>query len=119
MTDVHSESKSRFSINSENIYDIKLNKKFSRNKEYGLVIRGGRDMNSSLLVVRVVEGSLAALDGRLNVGDEIIQVNGVPAQQLNSKDLDVAFRSTDEVHLLVRKSGLFLTSDSVKNGTLI
>ena len=120
LADIYKESKPRFSLNSnENLHEIKLNKNYSRNRDYGLVIRGGRDLNSSLQVVKVIEGSLAASEGRLNTGDEIVQVNGVPAEQLNSKDLEVAFRSTDQVNLLVRKTGNYLSVDAAKNAILI
>jgi C-terminal processing protease CtpA/Prc len=120
LADIYMESKPRYSFNNNaNLQEIKLNKHYSLNGDYGLVIRGGRDLNSSLQVVKVIEGSLAALDGRLNAGDEIIQVNGVSAEQMNSKDLDNAFRSTDQINLLIRKAVNFLPVDTAKNGILI
>uniref|UniRef100_A0A5K3EL51 Membrane associated guanylate kinase, WW and PDZ domain containing 3b n=1 Tax=Mesocestoides corti TaxID=53468 RepID=A0A5K3EL51_MESCO len=50
---------------------------FRSNRGFGFSIRGGHEFNQMpLTVLRVAEGGPAHLDGRLKVGDELLQING-------------------------------------------
>ncbi|KAM7537184.1 hypothetical protein Aperf_G00000063463 [Anoplocephala perfoliata] len=50
---------------------------FRSSRGFGFSIRGGHEFNQMpLTVLRVAEGGPAHLDGRLKVGDELLQING-------------------------------------------
>ncbi|VDL19071.1 unnamed protein product [Hymenolepis diminuta] len=50
---------------------------FRSSRGFGFSIRGGHEFNQMpLTVLRVAEGGPAYLDGRLKVGDELLQING-------------------------------------------
>nr|CUU98787.1 hypothetical transcript [Hymenolepis microstoma] len=50
---------------------------FRSSRGFGFSIRGGHEFNQMpLAVLRVAEGGPAYLDGRLKVGDELLQING-------------------------------------------
>ncbi len=86
-----------------------------------LVIRGGSDFNMPLYVIKLISGSSAVLDGRILIGDEIIQINGILAHNLKLIEAVEIFKSNDSVRLLIKRTGLSPPSvsdfvDSIKNG---
>lgn len=83
---------------------IELSKN-ARSGEYGLLIKGGYDSNMSLYVLKLIEGGSADKDGRLQPGDEIIQINGMTSSNLKLQDIVDAFRLKNSVSLLIRRTG--------------
>ncbi|BHF63359.1 Membrane-associated guanylate kinase, WW and PDZ domain-containing protein 3 [Sparganum proliferum] len=56
------------------LFEITL---FRSSRGFGFSIRGGHEFNQMpLTVLRIAEGGSAFLDGRLRVGDELVQING-------------------------------------------
>jgi C-terminal processing protease CtpA/Prc len=74
--------------------------------DFGMVIRGGRDFNMSLYVLRLVCESPAQQDGRLQAGDEILEINGQPTRNLRLLEAVNLIRSRNTVSLIVRRSGM-------------
>ena len=93
--------------------------KDARTGEYGILIKGGYDLNMSLYVLKVVEGGAANKDGRLQTGDEIIQINGMTTSNLNLQDIVDAFKLKNSVSLLIRRSGSPLPSSMMQSGQRI
>jgi C-terminal processing protease CtpA/Prc len=90
-----------------------------RTGEYGILIKGGYDLNMSLYILKVVEGGSADRDGRLQTADEIIQINGMTTSNLKLQDIIDAFKLKNSVSLLIRRSGLPLPSSMIQCGQRI
>lgn len=59
----------------------------------------------SLFVLRIAENGAAAVDGRLRVGDEIIEINGINTKEFtHSEAIDLIKRGGAFVRLLIRRS---------------
>lgn len=85
------------------------------------MIRGGSELNMPLYVIKLISGSSAAFDGRILIGDEIIQINGILTHNLKLNEAVELFKSNDSVRLLIKRTGLSPPSvsdfiDSIKNG---
>jgi C-terminal processing protease CtpA/Prc len=85
------------------------------------VIRGGNELNMPLYVIKLISGSSAAFEGRILIGDEIIQINGILTHNLKLSEAVELFKSKDSVRLLIKRTGLSPPSvsdfiDSMKNG---
>jgi len=66
---------------------------------FGFSIRGGREFQSMpLFVLRIAVDGPAAADGRLRVGDQIIEING------NNTKIELIKSGGNFVRLLVRRS---------------
>lgn len=87
------------------LYIVELKKSYQTN-DFGFVIRGGKDFNMSLYVLRVLEHGMAALDGRLKPGDELIQINGLKTSNMKLTEAVAVILSKDFVSLLVKRTGL-------------
>lgn len=75
----------------------------------------------SLYVLKLVDEGQADLDGRLQSGDEIIQINGLHTCSMRLSEAVEAIKSKDMVSFLVKKTGLPPPSvtdviDSMMNG---
>jgi len=72
-------------------------------------------------VIKVISGGVAALDGRLLVGDEIITLNGFATNTLKSNKCVDIFKGKEWVSLVVKRTGLLPPSvsnfiDLIRNG---
>ncbi|XP_003737574.1 uncharacterized protein LOC100899018 [Galendromus occidentalis] len=70
--------------------DIVLKRSKKRSEELGFVIRGGlgeevRSGDAQIYVSQIIPGELAALDGKLRVGDIIVAVNGHDMRSMSHK----------------------------------
>ena len=74
--------------------------------DFGMVIRGGRDFNMSLYLLRLVNESPAHQDGRLQAGDELLEINGQPTRDLRLMEAVNLIKSRNTVSLIVRRSGM-------------
>ncbi|XP_043224896.1 membrane-associated guanylate kinase, WW and PDZ domain-containing protein 1-like isoform X2 [Amphibalanus amphitrite] len=73
---------------------------------FGFSIRGGREFNMPLYVLRIAENGPAALDGRLRVGDQILEINHNSARDLTHADaIELIKDGGSAVRLLVRRGG--------------
>jgi len=73
---------------------------------FGFSIRGGREFQSMpLFVLRIAVDGPAAADGRLRVGDQIVEINGVNTKNMTHADaIDLIKSGGASVRLLVRRS---------------
>lgn len=74
---------------------------------FGFSIRGGQEFNCMpLFVLRIAEGGSADLDGRLRVGDQILEINGYKTESMTHSDaIDIIQNGGQTVRLLVRRTG--------------
>ncbi|XP_056000646.1 membrane-associated guanylate kinase, WW and PDZ domain-containing protein 1-like isoform X15 [Ostrea edulis] len=74
---------------------------------FGFSIRGGQEFNCMpLFVLRIAEGGSADVDGRLRVGDQILEINGYKTDSMTHSDaIDIIQNGGQTVRLLVRRTG--------------
>ena len=72
---------------------------------FGFSIRGGREFHSMpLFVLRIAVDGPAAGDGRLRVGDQIIEINGINTKNMtHSEAIELIKSGGSVVRLLVRR----------------
>uniref|UniRef100_A0A8C6ULB9 Uncharacterized protein n=1 Tax=Neogobius melanostomus TaxID=47308 RepID=A0A8C6ULB9_9GOBI len=100
---------------SERVMDIKLVK---GPKGLGFSIAGGMGNqhvpgDNSIYVTKIIEGGAAHKDGRLQIGDKLIAVNGTCLEDVSHEDAVAALKSTpDVVYLRVSKHTSLFINDS-------
>ncbi|KAG8233314.1 hypothetical protein J437_LFUL013784 [Ladona fulva] len=74
---------------------------------FGFSIRGGREFqNMPLFVLQIAENGPAALDGRLKIGDQIIEINGINTKSMtHAEAIEIIRNGGPTVRLLVRRCG--------------
>lgn len=74
---------------------------------FGFSIRGGKEFNNMpLFVLRIAEGGSADLDGRLRVGDHILEINGYNTDSITHSDaIDIIQNGGPTVQMLVKRTG--------------
>ncbi|KAL1242647.1 WW and PDZ domain-containing protein,Membrane-associated guanylate kinase [Trichinella spiralis] len=73
-------------------------------KGFGFSIRGGREFsNMPLFVLRIAEGGPADLDHRLQVGDQLLEINGVTTANMTHAEAIELIKRESSVRLLVRR----------------
>ena len=72
---------------------------------FGFSIRGGREFHSMpLFVLRIAVDGPAAADGRLRVGDQIIEINGINTKNMtHGEAIELIKSGGTVVRLLVRR----------------
>ncbi len=74
---------------------------------FGFSIRGGKEFNIPLFVLKLAENGPAAVDGRLQVGDQILEINGFDAYHMTHNEAIERIKSGGQmVTLLIRRTGL-------------
>uniref|UniRef100_A0A3B4ASX9 Uncharacterized protein n=1 Tax=Periophthalmus magnuspinnatus TaxID=409849 RepID=A0A3B4ASX9_9GOBI len=100
---------------SERVLDIKLVK---GPKGLGFSIAGGVGNqhvpgDNSIYVTKVIEGGAAQKDGRLQIGDKLIAVNGTCLEEVSHEEAVAALKSTpDVVYLRVSKHTSLFINDN-------
>ncbi|XP_074524453.1 membrane-associated guanylate kinase, WW and PDZ domain-containing protein 3 isoform X1 [Halichoeres trimaculatus] len=70
---------------------------------FGFSLRGGTEYNMGLYILRLAEEGPAELDGRIHVGDEIVEINGEPARGIShTRAIDLIQAGGNKVVLLLR-----------------
>lgn len=73
-------------------------------KGFGFSIRGGQEFDSMpLFVLRIAEDGPAALDGRLKVGDQLMEINGQSTRGMTHSTAIQIIKQYPTVRLLVRR----------------
>ncbi|PVD24617.1 hypothetical protein C0Q70_15101 [Pomacea canaliculata] len=74
---------------------------------FGFSIRGGREFNNMpLFVLRIAEGGAADLDGRLKVGDQILEINNRSTDSMtHTEAIDIIQSGGNFVRLLMKRTG--------------
>lgn len=85
---------------------------------YGFSLRGGQDLGMPLFILRMADGGTAHRDGRLKVGDELIEINGYSTTNMNHGDaIDAIKRGGNTLNVVVRRSNrLTYTTNTLPNG---
>ncbi|XP_071375210.1 membrane-associated guanylate kinase, WW and PDZ domain-containing protein 3 [Centroberyx affinis] len=79
---------------------------------FGFSLRGGTEYNMGLYILRLAEDGPALLDGRIHVGDEIVEINGEPARGIShTRAIELIQAGGNKVVLLLRP-GAGLAQDS-------
>uniref|UniRef100_A0A3Q3EPP8 Membrane associated guanylate kinase, WW and PDZ domain containing 3b n=1 Tax=Labrus bergylta TaxID=56723 RepID=A0A3Q3EPP8_9LABR len=74
-----------------------------RPRGFGFSLRGGTEYNMGLYILRLAEDGPAQLDGRIHVGDEIVEINGEPARGIShTRAIDLIQAGGNKVVLLLR-----------------
>ncbi|VDN08054.1 unnamed protein product [Thelazia callipaeda] len=74
-------------------------------KGFGFSIRGGREFDSMpLFVLKMADDGPAALDGRLRIGDQLIEINGRSTYGMSHTDAIQIIKQSPTVNLLVRST---------------
>ncbi|KAK8737494.1 hypothetical protein OTU49_004523 [Cherax quadricarinatus] len=74
---------------------------------FGFSIRGGREFhNMPLFVLRIAENGPAAEDGKLKVGDQLMEINGRSTKDMTHADaIELIKQCGNSVSLLVKRGG--------------
>ncbi|KAM8757466.1 membrane-associated guanylate kinase, WW and PDZ domain-containing protein 3 isoform 2-T2 [Acanthopagrus schlegelii] len=79
---------------------------------FGFSLRGGTEYNMGLYILRLAEDGPAQLDGRIHVGDEIVEINGEAARGIShTRAIELIQAGGNKVVLLLRP-GAGLAQDS-------
>ncbi|XP_050953198.1 membrane-associated guanylate kinase, WW and PDZ domain-containing protein 3a isoform X2 [Labeo rohita] len=78
---------------------------------FGFSLRGGKEYNMGLFILRLAEDGPALKDGRIHVGDQIVEINGEPTQGItHTRAIELIQAGGNKVLLLLRP-GLGLVPD--------
>uniref|UniRef100_A0A8C7RHH0 Membrane-associated guanylate kinase, WW and PDZ domain-containing protein 1 n=1 Tax=Oncorhynchus mykiss TaxID=8022 RepID=A0A8C7RHH0_ONCMY len=80
---------------------------------FGFSLRGGTEYNMGLYILRLAEEGPALLDGRIHVGDQIVEINGEPTQGItHTRAIELIQAGGSKVQLLLRP-GQGLVQDNI------
>ncbi|XP_050413169.2 membrane-associated guanylate kinase, WW and PDZ domain-containing protein 2 isoform X3 [Patella vulgata] len=85
------------------IYHVELDR---GSRGFGFSIRGGREFNNMpLFVLRIAEGGAADVDGRLRVGDQILEINQIETSNMtHSEAIDIIQNGGTIVRLKMKRT---------------
>uniref|UniRef100_A0A8C9W403 Membrane-associated guanylate kinase, WW and PDZ domain-containing protein 3 n=1 Tax=Scleropages formosus TaxID=113540 RepID=A0A8C9W403_SCLFO len=70
---------------------------------FGFSLRGGKEYNMGLFILRLAEDGPALKDGRIHVGDQIVEINGEPTQGItHTRAIELIQAGGNKVLLLLR-----------------
>ncbi|ETE62199.1 Membrane-associated guanylate kinase, WW and PDZ domain-containing protein 3, partial [Ophiophagus hannah] len=70
---------------------------------FGFSLRGGKEYNMGLFILRLAEEGPAIKDGRIHVGDQIVEINGEPTQGItHTRAIELIQSGGNKVLLLLR-----------------
>ncbi len=87
-------------------------------KGFGFSIRGGAEFQQELFVLRIAESGPAHMDGRLRVGDKLIEVNGILTKGMSHERAIQLIKRETVVKLLVRREPIPTTIGEQKTNYL-
>ncbi|GFR31742.1 membrane-associated guanylate kinase, WW and PDZ domain-containing protein 1, partial [Trichonephila clavata] len=75
-------------------------------KGFGFSIRGGKEFhNMPLFVLRIAENGPAQQDGKLKVGDQIIEINGICTKDMtHAEAIELIRKDGNSVRLLIKRT---------------
>ncbi|XP_045884991.1 membrane-associated guanylate kinase, WW and PDZ domain-containing protein 3 isoform X1 [Micropterus dolomieu] len=87
---------------------------------FGFSLRGGTEYNMGLYILRLAEDGPAQLDGRIHVGDEIVEINGEAARGIShTRAIDLIQAGGNKVVLLLRPGAGLAQDGSQRDQKLI
>ncbi|KAG7326528.1 hypothetical protein KOW79_009929 [Hemibagrus wyckioides] len=80
---------------------------------FGFSLRGGTEYNMGLYILRLAEDGPALQDGRIQVGDQIVEINGEPTQGIShTRAIELIQAGGNKVLLLLRPGPGLVTDNS-------
>ncbi|XP_015240763.1 PREDICTED: membrane-associated guanylate kinase, WW and PDZ domain-containing protein 1-like isoform X9 [Cyprinodon variegatus] len=74
------------------------------NKGFGFSLRGGREYNMDLYVLRLAEEGAAVRNGKMRVGDEILEINGESTKGMkHARAIELIKNGGRNVHLVLKR----------------
>ncbi|CAM1323212.1 Uncharacterised protein g8324 [Pycnogonum litorale] len=91
-------------LSDDQYYAVEL---YRGTRGFGFSIRGGQEFqNMPLFVLRIAENGPAHQDGRLQVGDQIIEINGINTKNItHAEAIEIIKQGGTNVRLLVKRGG--------------
>ncbi|CAL8325823.1 unnamed protein product [Merluccius merluccius] len=87
---------------------------------FGFSLRGGKEYNMGLFILRLAEEGPALRDGRIHVGDQIVEINGEATQGItHTRAIELIQAGGTQVHLLLRPGQGLVPDHSSKDKTTI
>ncbi|XP_059911316.1 LOW QUALITY PROTEIN: membrane-associated guanylate kinase, WW and PDZ domain-containing protein 3a [Gadus macrocephalus] len=87
---------------------------------FGFSLRGGKEYNMGLFILRLAEEGPALRDGRIHVGDQIVEINGEATQGItHTRAIELIQAGGHRVHLLMRPGQGLVPDHSSKDKTTI
>ncbi|XP_053338045.1 membrane-associated guanylate kinase, WW and PDZ domain-containing protein 3a isoform X1 [Clarias gariepinus] len=81
---------------------------------FGFSLRGGKEYNMGLFILRLAEDGPALKDGRIHVGDQIVEINGEPTQGItHTRAIELIQAGGTKVLLLLRPGQGLIPDHSV------
>ncbi|XP_061649823.1 membrane-associated guanylate kinase, WW and PDZ domain-containing protein 3-like isoform X7 [Phyllopteryx taeniolatus] len=87
---------------------------------FGFSLRGGKEYNMGLFILRLAEDGPALKDGRIHVGDQIVEINGEATQGItHTRAIELIQAGGNKVHLLLRPGQGLVPDHSSKDNVSI
>ncbi|KAM8863549.1 membrane-associated guanylate kinase, WW and PDZ domain-containing protein 3a isoform 2-T2 [Spinachia spinachia] len=87
---------------------------------FGFSLRGGKEYNMGLFILRLAEDGPALRDGRIHVGDQIVEINGEATQGItHTRAIELIQAGGGKVHLLLRPGQGLVPDHSSKDKVTI
>uniref|UniRef100_A0AAX7VJB6 Membrane-associated guanylate kinase, WW and PDZ domain-containing protein 3 n=1 Tax=Astatotilapia calliptera TaxID=8154 RepID=A0AAX7VJB6_ASTCA len=87
---------------------------------FGFSLRGGKEYNMGLFILRLAEEGPALKDGRIHVGDQIVEINGEATQGItHTRAIELIQAGGNKVHLLLRPGQGLVPDHSSKDKVTI
>ncbi|KAM3617658.1 uncharacterized protein V6R79_009356 [Siganus canaliculatus] len=87
---------------------------------FGFSLRGGKEYNMGLFILRLAEDGPALKDGRIHVGDQIVEINGEATQGItHTRAIELIQAGGNLVHLLLRPGQGLVPDHSSKDKVTI
>ncbi|XP_029465498.1 inaD-like protein isoform X1 [Rhinatrema bivittatum] len=98
---------------------IKIDLEKSINGSLGFALTGGKN-GSAIQLKAIISGSISDCDGRLQVGDILLEVNGVTVSDLSHKQaVDLLRRAEGTVQLTICRNPLLCPTDSEVQSSML
>uniref|UniRef100_A0A8C1K1Q0 Membrane-associated guanylate kinase, WW and PDZ domain-containing protein 3 n=1 Tax=Cyprinus carpio TaxID=7962 RepID=A0A8C1K1Q0_CYPCA len=90
----------QFNHNTHGCYPVELER---GQRGFGFSLRGGKEYNMGLFILRLAEDGPALKDGRIHVGDQIVEINGEPTHGItHTRAIELIQAGGNKVMLLLR-----------------
>jgi len=105
-------------LDDDQLYAVELSR---GTRGFGFSIRGGREFHQMpLFVLRIADNGSAAQDGRLRVGDQLIEINGISTKNMTHADaIELIKNGGPVVRLLLRRSTIPPSMAGELNGQML
>ncbi|KAI2663822.1 Membrane-associated guanylate kinase, WW and PDZ domain-containing protein 3 [Labeo rohita] len=108
----------RYNLDMDEIRDELARKEYKAlpMSEQGTLLRGGTEYNMGLYILRLAEDGPALQDGRIHVGDQVVEINGEQTQGIShTRAIELIQAGGNKVLLLLRPQALL--SENTKKET--